>query len=222
MLLGAMFCLVVCAPAQTLSPTSLVFPSTVVGSSSKQQVVTLTNGPATLTITSISTSGDFSEVTNCPLAPKTLAPSASCKIGVTFTPTALGLRTGTLTVSDNAPNPQTAQLSGTGVSPVTLSPTSLGFGNQFVNKTSAAKTVTVKNYQTVPLTISSISTSGNFGATWNCPLTPNTLGAGATCTIYVTFTPAVLGTQTGALTVNDSATNSPQIAQLSGSGVAPV
>jgi len=101
--LAAMFCLAIGAPAQTLSPASLTFPNTVVGTSSGQQIFTLTNSPAgALTISSITASGDFSSATNCPLTPKTLAPGASCKIGVTFKPTALGLRTGTLTVSDNA------------------------------------------------------------------------------------------------------------------------
>lgn len=51
-------------------------------------------------------------------------------------------------------------LAGTTVPPATLSPATLGFGNQLGGTTSAAKTATLKNAQTVPLTISSIAISG--------------------------------------------------------------
>jgi hypothetical protein len=44
-----------------------------------------------------------------------VAAGASCEVGVTFTPTQTGLRTGDLTFTDNAPNsPQSVGLSGTG------------------------------------------------------------------------------------------------------------
>jgi hypothetical protein len=49
-------------------------------------------------------------------------------------------------------------------------------------------------------------------------LSPNTLGAGASCAISVTFTPTTLGTRTGTLTITDSASTSPQTAALSGTG----
>jgi len=45
----------------------------------------------------------------------TVAAGASCLIKVTFTPTQVGVRNGTLSVFDNAPgSPQTVSLSGTG------------------------------------------------------------------------------------------------------------
>ena len=206
--------------AQTLSPTSLSFGNWEVGTTSHGKIVTLTNTQSVaLTISSIVSSGDFTQTANCPLAPKTLGASQSCKIQVTFTPTAVGSRTGTLTVSDNgATSTQTAQLSGTGEPPATLSPASLTFGNQFVGIPSAAKSVVLTNFEPVPLTIFSISASGDFAATSNCPLAPNTLASRGTCTIYVTFTPTTVGMRSGTLTVNDNATNTPQTAALSGTG----
>src|SRR2546427_171726 len=62
---------------------------------------------------------------------------------------------------------------------------------------------------------------GDFGQTNNCPLSPSTLAANATCTINVTFTPAVTGSRSATLTVTDNASNSPQTAGVSGTGVAP-
>jgi len=147
-----------------------------------------------------------------------LAAKLSCIVSVTFTPTALGARTGTLTVSDDASNsPQTAQLSGTGSAPVTLSPVGLTFASQGIG-TTTGKSVTLKNMQTVPLTILGVSASGDFAQTSICPLSPSTLGAGASCSISVTFTPTAQGTRTGTLTITDRAATSPQTASLTGNG----
>ena len=67
---------------------------------------------AALTITSIAASGDFSETNTCG---SIVAAGANCMISITFTPTAGGNRTGTLTITDNAHgSPQTVALTGTG------------------------------------------------------------------------------------------------------------
>jgi hypothetical protein len=104
------------APTASLSPSSLAFGSQAVATTSTAQTVTLTNGgTAPLTITSIAASGDFAQTNNCG---SSLGTGASCAINVTFTPTARGARTGTLSVSDNAGgSPHTAGLSGTGAAP---------------------------------------------------------------------------------------------------------
>jgi hypothetical protein len=106
------------APVALASPTSLTFSGQTVGTSSPSQPITLTNnGPGSLTINSISASGDFSETDNC-VSP--LAASSSCTINITFTPTATGTRSGMLTVSDSAfITPQTVPLSGAGLQDAT-------------------------------------------------------------------------------------------------------
>src|SRR5439155_1098217 len=109
------------SPVASLSPTSLTFPSQTVGTTSAAQAVNLSNsGSAALSITSIAitgtNSGDFAQNNNCPLSPSTLAAGAKCTINATFTPSATGTRSATLTVSDNATgSPQTVALSGTGI-----------------------------------------------------------------------------------------------------------
>jgi|HubBroStandDraft_6_1064221.scaffolds.fasta_scaffold00076_4 phospholipase C len=207
-----------------LSTASLGFGNQVLNTTSAVKTVSLINYQTVpLTISGISASGNFTETTNCPTSPSTLGARSSCTISVTFTPTATGAQSGALTITDNASNSlQTAALTGTGVAPATLSLASIAFGNQFVNTTSTAKSISLTNYQTVPLTISEISASGNFAQTSTCPLSPSTLAAGSSCAISVTFTPIAIGAQTGTLTVNDTASNSPQSAQLTGTGVAPV
>jgi phospholipase C len=212
------------AKAQTLSETTLFFGDWVVQTTSTAEAVTLTNTLAVpLTISSISASGAFAETSECPIDPDTLAAGKSCKISVTFSPTVLGVSTGTLSVNDNSStSPQTMGLSGTGVKAATLSAATLAFGNVVLNTTSAPQSVTLENNQRVPLTISAISASGDFAQSSNCPLSPSTLGAKLSCQISVTFTPATLGDLTGSLTVSDDAANAPQTAALHGAGKAPV
>jgi len=96
-----------------LSPSNVAFGTEVVSATSAAQQVTLNNrGGSALTISSVATSGDFSETNTCGAS---VGVGASCAISITFTPTQGGSRTGTLTVSDNAPgSPQTVALSGSG------------------------------------------------------------------------------------------------------------
>jgi len=69
-------------------------------------------GGTTLNIAAIAASGDFAQTNTCGA---TLAVSAACTISVTFTPTALGVRSGAVSVtSDAAGSPHTAVLGGSG------------------------------------------------------------------------------------------------------------
>ncbi len=203
-------------PIVSLSPTSLTFAKTSVGVTSKAKPVTLTNtGASTLDITSIETSGDFAvQSTTCGA---TLAPKAKCKVEVTFTPTQSGTRSGTLAFTDNAAgSPQTVALTGTGTAQATLTPTSETYSSQKVGTTSKAKKFTLTNDQAVALTGIAISTTGDFAV--SSTTCGSSLAAKGKCTIDVTFTPTQTGTRTGQLSVNDSASNSPQTATLAGTG----
>ena len=166
----------------TISPSNLYYGNQVMGTPSAVQSATVTNGLSTaLTINSITINlSDYTETTNCPLSPSTLAAGASCTISATFTPSALGSRTGTVSVNDNASSsPQHLTLHGTGVAAVTATPSSLSFSNQVISTKSSSKKVTVKNNQTTGLTITSITTGiADYSYTTTCPMSPNTLGAG--------------------------------------------
>ncbi len=99
----------------SLSATTLSFGSQLVGTTSPAQSITLSNyGTTTLSIASIATTANFDETDSCG---SSLAAGASCTVNVTFTPSAVGSVTGTLSVADNAPSsPQKVALSGTGTS----------------------------------------------------------------------------------------------------------
>src|SRR5438270_825265 len=217
------------APVVGLAPTSLDFGNQLLATTSAPMTVTLTNtGAAALTINSFATSDEYTSTrnapTSCPMSPAPLATGGNCTINVTFTPTASGARTGTLSVADNAggspqiimPTRRSSDLV------VGLAPTSLDFGNQPLATTSAPMTVTLTNTGTAALTINSFAASGDFAATSTganaCPMSPATLAAGANCTIDVTFTPTASGARTGTLSLADNAGGSPQMVALSGNG----
>jgi hypothetical protein len=100
-------------PVIGFMPSSLLFGSEKVGTTSAAKAVTVSNPGATpLKITSIKITGDFAETNDCP---KSLTTGTNCTINVTFTPTATGARTGAVTIKDGAlSSAQTVGLSGTG------------------------------------------------------------------------------------------------------------
>jgi len=205
-----------------LTPATLPFGAHVLGVASLPETVKLKNTQSVpLTINSIviaggTAPGDYAWGGNCPISPNTLGAKLSCEITVTFTPSVLGSRTASLTVTDSASNsPQSVALTGTGTAPVTVSGTSLTFTGQLVGTTSAAKTITLTNHLSSALSFSSITASGDFAGSNTCG---TSIGAGLKCTIGVTFAPTAIGTRTGTLTINYSAFGSPTLVALSGTG----
>jgi hypothetical protein len=107
----------------TLSVDSINFGNPNVGTSTPAVAITLSNistninvGAGLLNISQIAirgaNAGDFALTDNC-VSP--LSPQASCVIEVTFTPTATGLRSAVLSITDDGgASPQTVALSGTG------------------------------------------------------------------------------------------------------------
>jgi hypothetical protein len=190
----------------------------VIGTTSSQ-VETLTNtGGSELALNSVAITGtnatDFDQSSTCG---SSLGAGASCTLNVTFTPSQLGQRSASITITDDAAvSSQVLPLNGMGGDSgpnATLSPTSLSFGNQDVGTTSPAQPITLSNYGTATLNITGIAASTNFGQTNNC-VSP--LASGASCTVSVTFTPTGSGTLDGTLSLTDNAPDSPQMVSLSG------
>jgi hypothetical protein len=86
-----------------ITPTGLVFAPETLGSTSDPQTVTITSGVAPVSITDISVAGanpgDFAILANTCGA--SLPADSQCTISVTFTPSASGNRTGTLSIVDS-------------------------------------------------------------------------------------------------------------------------
>jgi hypothetical protein len=202
----------VLGPNAFLSPDSLTFTSQLLGTTSAVQPVQLSNyGTTVLTITNIMTTTNFGETDDCG---SSLAAGASCTINVTFTPTTAGNLAGTLSVTDNAPgSPQSVSLAGRGTA-VELSPSRLLFVCRNVINVGCqcikSRMATLTNVGNTPLDITSITTTGPFQETNNCPMS---LGGGQFCTINVTWS-EISGN--GLLSVFDKEGGSPQTVGLSG------
>jgi Abnormal spindle-like microcephaly-assoc'd, ASPM-SPD-2-Hydin len=99
--------------AVTMIPINLTFAAQAVGTTSVPKAVTLTNvGTTALSVSSVVATGDFAETDNCV---GTVAAGSGCTLTVTFTPSATGVRTGTVTITDSdGATPQKVQVKGTG------------------------------------------------------------------------------------------------------------
>ena len=202
----------------TASPAALTFASQVYGSASSAQTVTLTNtGTASLVVTSMVASGDFSETGSCQNA--VVNPGATCEISVTFTPTAIGSRTGALTIYTNVTGGQMqVALSGTGASSgvLSLTPSTISFGGWEVGTTSTALQVTATNSGSPAIDITSAITGAFSIVTNACGAS---VPAETSCNLTLNFTPVQAGAATGTLTFTD--VEGTQAVALSGTGLAP-
>ena len=199
----------------TISASALAFGNQAAGTTSATKTVTVKNNQTVdLGISSISISSPYALGNSCPAS---LAAGATCSFGVTFSPAAAGSLNGSLSFVLSNGGTQTVNLSGTGVVPFTLTPAALAFGSQATGTPSAAKTVTLKNNQTVALGISNVAISAPYALASSCPAS---LGAGASCTFGVTFAPTATGSVSGGLSFVLSNGGSQNIG-LSGTGIAP-
>ncbi len=195
-----------------LTPTSADFGSEPVGFTTGTQPFTWTNHSIfSSAVTLLTATGDFAVVGGNPCT--AVAPGASCTIYVNFSPTALGARTGTLNVGGGGKT-LTATLTGTGVPALTISTTTIAFGNLDVTA-SATQSFQISNMASGSVPFPATSASGDFSAAAaNCP---STLPAGASCSVTVTFKPAATGPRTGTVSFNSNYTSA--TVALSGNGV---
>jgi hypothetical protein len=197
----------------SLSPTTYDFGNEAVGFTSAPQTFTVKNTSIfALSITSVSASGDFLITSN----PCTSIPaSGSCAIQIAFKPTALGTRTGTLTVTSSA-NPLTASLKGTGIPTLAVSANALNFGSLDVGA-SSMKSITLINTAPGPVALPPLVTTGDYSLATNCPAT---IPAASTCTLNITFTPTATGMRSGSLTLSSGDPASAGLpAALTGNGI---
>jgi phospholipase C len=190
------------------------FAPQVVGTSSQNYFASWSNqSTKSATFTSVAVTGDFSQTNNCTTAP--VNPGHFCTVTYKFTPTALGTRTGAITLTSNL-GTQTVALTGTGTD-VGVSVKGLNFGNQVIGTTSPAAAVKITNNNTVNLNITRLVLNNPpFSQTNNCI---GAIAPGAFCTINVSFKPTVAGPVPGTLTITDDDITGTQTVPLTGFGI---
>ncbi len=207
--------------AVSWSPSLLTFGTRVVGKTNTIKTATFSNSSGTgVTISNITASGDYSQTNDCG---SVLGAKDSCTITVTFTPTANGVRYGSVSVTDSDPtSPNVLNLTGIG-SETSVTPAKLSFGTIEVGQSSAPQTVTITNQEKTTLDISSVNIQNtgfvnipDYTQTNTCgaSLAPNT-----SCKFTVTFTPSTTGSRPGLLLIFDSdPATTPLTIQMSGTG----
>ncbi len=202
--------------AMQLAPSGLTFSGQPLQAASGPQTVTVTNsGSTSLMVSNIAVTGDFFETDTC--SGTSITPGGTCKIQVTFTPSASGTRTGTLTVIANISNgQQSITLTGTGTtqSAIVVMPGNVAFGGQQVGTTSAAQQVTVSNTSSGSIALTQESVTGPFAISINS--CSSTLDASTGCTLAIVFQPTQSGAANGVLTIVSG--QGTQNIDLSGSG----
>ncbi len=194
------------APTASLTGNA-AFGDQQVGVTSAAQTFTYQNtGIGPISVSSVTLSGAAAAnyiVATDACTGATLAASATCNIGVTLTPSAVGSQAAKLTVTDitgGAPA-QNLSLSGTGTAPtISLGSGTLAYG---AVKIATAKTFTLTNSGTAPLVISliALTTGTQFEVTGGTCALGGIVGNGSSCTVIVVFTPSGTTTFTDTLTV---------------------
>ena len=211
----------------TLTPSSISFPDTAVGSSAAAITATLSNQTATtiqLSTSSLTDSADFTKDDSA--CGGMLQPGGSCTITFTFTPQSDGPLKSTYAIADlnNQNEPLTIALSGNGTGPVPapqpiLTPPALSFGNTMVNTSSTAQTATLKNNGNGTLQITGFALLGtntnSFSQTNSCGAS---LAAGASCSITITCTPQTIGALSATLSASYPSPLPPQSVALTCTG----
>jgi parallel beta-helix repeat protein len=187
----------VAPPPVQVNPSSQDFGSVPVGGFSNPPVVFnfSNSGSAPVAISPPQTTGPFQVVgTNCG---PTIPQSSSCNVNVSFTPSAAGPASGTVSITSGT-STVSASLTGTGtVAPVLVLPSPIDFGGVLIGS-SATRTVTLTNSGGGPLTFSSMTVSGPFTLTNNCP---TTLQPGQSCPITIGANTTAVGSFSGTLTI---------------------
>jgi hypothetical protein len=209
----------VSAGGLTGNPTSFSFGNVQVGTSQAQTETLKNTGGENLTVSQATIAGTGFSYTGLSL-PLTLAPNQSTTFGVAFAPTSAGASNGTLsiTISGSSTTLDVA-LSGTGVTPATLTatPAGLTFSNVQVGQ-NQTQTETVKNTGGSNGTISLATVTG-AGFSISGLAAPLTLTPGQSVTFSVVFAPQSAGTVSGNLALTNDGSISPLNIALSGTAV---
>ena len=240
-LLKVVWCSIAVAGQLVLSPStssasSLNFGSVQVGSSSTISTAVSNPGRTNLTITRTTVSGQAFRYSG-PNLPITVAPGQSVRLAAMFTPLSAGVASGSMFVVSTRIvkgrrsrfNTSTISLTGTGTVPVSgtpatpgflaTSPASLNFGSiQLPGSQMLNETVTNSGGSSV---IISQATVMGTGFSLGSITVPQTLAAGQSLTLSVSFAPKSAGTASGTLTLASNASNANLIVSLSATGTSP-
>ena len=210
-------------PVLGTSNTTVSFGNVLLGTSQTREIVLSNTGTGNLSLTQFGIAGAGTQFSYKLACGSVIIPGTNCSLILTFKPTVTGPMQGFLTFVVNTADPfQEITISGTGVSSPTayLSATALNFGNQKVVTRSAPQTITLTNSTLNALDTSDIPITGadeDFVLGNTCG---PTLASAASCILYVTFTPMLIGARSASIAVPVDASGTAATVSLSGAGTA--
>lgn len=208
------------APTKIIQLTgSLVFGSIQTGTTSTKVLTLKNSGTALLTVTSITLPTGFT----ADYSSGTIAAGATQDVNVTFSPVSAISYSGTVTVaSDATGGANTTTASGTGVTPATMiisltsgaGASSIDFGVATIGQ-SPTRTLKISNGGSAVMTVSGITLPPGFSGSFS-----GTIAAGASHNVTITFTPTLVQSYDGTITVTSDATSGTNTIPITGSGLA--
>jgi hypothetical protein len=214
------------APIIGVSPTTVPFGTVNLGVSANLTVTVSNTGTAPLNVTGIALgAGTSTEFTWAPLAPFTVAAGASTPLVITFTPTSVGAKTGSIVISSNdtVTPTVTVNVSGTGAIPpvpvIALNPNPLNFGTLNIGA-SSNMTTQIQNNGAADLVVNSIALcAGTITEFSFVQIAPVTIIAGTSASLSVAYAPTNIGTDTGCIAIgSNDPVNSTINLNLTGTG----
>lgn len=208
-------------PQLSAAPTSIDFGTLSTGLKGTANLVLSNTGSADLAVSMVTVSGNAFAISGI-TTPMTISAGQSAQATVTFSPTATGAATGSISIVSNDPaNPTVSvPLTGTGSAAPTgqlsASPTSLSFGSVAIGN-NPAQQVTLTNTGNAAVQVSKITASG-AGFAVSGMTAPATMNPSESITLSVNFTPTAAGSVTGSIAITSNANGSPLTIALSGTG----
>ncbi len=176
------------APEIDVDPDAVEFGNVEVEQSLVLPVIITNVGTAALEIAGVTVAGGAFSLSGEPVGTPTLSPGASVTVDVRFTPLALGEANGALQIASNASaSPTQVPLRGTGigVAELSVSPSSLDFGDVRLGET-ATETVRLENTGTGPLQLG-VEINGDATFTLETDLGDGTLAPGEALTLEIAY-----------------------------------
>jgi hypothetical protein len=216
-------------PGLGITPSPLAFGNVPVGTgSSLAKTLSVTNtGTTNETVESVTAPTGAFSATGLPTTGLVIAPGSSVPVSVTFTPAAAQSYSSSLTITsqDAAGDAHavTDSLTGTGITGVkqlTISPTSLSFGNVSLGKT-GYQSFTITDSGNLALTITKAAPPAAPFSVDNPIAEGQQLSPGQSMTVSVGFTPVATGSVSGTYQITADTGAGPQPVTMTATGVQP-
>ncbi len=203
----------------TLSAGPVSFGSVQVGSSGTETATLVNSGGSSVNISKVTLTGAGFGMSGLS-TPLTLAAGQSFTFTTTFTPLTAGSASGSIAIVSTASASPSIALSGTATSAgqLALSPGTFSFGSVVVGASKSLPATLAATGASVTVTSASVSSAEYALAGLSLPLT---LQPGTSVPFTLTFTPQASGAATASISISTSASGSPVVQAVTGSGTPP-